>query len=392
MFAQSSQPLIMLLDGNSHNALRIAEELKRCLDVTIIGIGPKPTSCLLRSNYPSITDIASDINIDDYARRLLDLVRKHNPDFVLPVGARSVIALDLIRSEIPEGMFLLPASDVLRTCLDKASVLRIARHIGIGTPADYTDYVNDVDQGGRTEKALRELRLPVFLKASREGGPKIRQKVDCYDLFWPTYDRLKQETMDGVLLVQEYVDGYPATLGYGFLFLDGTAFLAFGHEELRSVPRSGGSGTRLRAFENDELRFMSERLLREVEYEGVALVEYKKRFDGSFALMEVNPKFWDSYSLASKCNYHFAAKLVGACLDIPVRTYEPKNRVEMVFPLKEAWYCARNWGNDGEFFLRSAAAMLWPLARWDMNIREIWWSRLPLSCLASEVLHRYSGK
>jgi len=380
----------MLLDGSYHSALRIAEELKKCLNVTIIGIAPKPTGCLLRSDYPSIKDIASDVNIDDYARRLLDLIRKHNPDFVLPVGARSVIALDLIRSEIPEGMFLLPASDVLHTCLDKASVLRVARHIGIGTPADYTDYIDDVDQGGRTEKALRELKFPVFLKASREGGPKVRERVDHYELFWPTYDRLKQETMDGALLVQEFIDGDPATFGYGFLFLDGTPVLAFGHEELRSVPRSGGSGTRLRVLENHELRFASERLLREVGYEGVALVEYKKRRDGSFALMEVNPKFWDSYSLASKCNYHFAAQLVGACLDIPVRTYEPKRRGEMVFPLKEAWYCANNWGHDGEFFLRSAAAMLWPPARWDMNIKEIWWSRLPLSYVVSEVSHRHS--
>ena len=382
----------MLLDGNYHNALRIAEELKKCLNVTIIGIGSKPTSCLLRSNYVSVRDIASEVNIDDYACKLLDLVRKHKPDFVLPVGARSVIALDLIRSEIPEGMFLLPDSDVLHTCLDKASVLRVAARIGIGTPTDYTDYISGVDRGGRTERALRELRFPVFLKASLEGGPKIREKVDSYDLFWPTYDRLKQETMDGVLLVQEYIDSDPATFGYGFLFLNRTPLLASGHEEIRSVPRSGGSGTRLRVFENDELRFASERLLSEVGYEGVALVEYKKRFDGSFALMEVNPKFWDSYSLASKCNYHFAAKLVGACLNIPVRTYEPKSRGEMVFPLKEAWYCARNWGKGGEFFLRSAAAMLWPPARWDINVKEIWWSRLPLAYAASEVSHGHVGK
>jgi predicted ATP-grasp superfamily ATP-dependent carboligase len=121
------------------------------------------------------------------------------------------------------------------------------------------------------------------------------------------------------VLVQEYIDGDPATFGYGFLFLDGKAVLAFGHEEIRSVPRLGGSGTRLRVFENEELKQASEKLLRELGYEGVALVEYKKRSDGSFVVMEVNPKFWASYSLASKCNYHFAAKLVGTCLDIPVK-------------------------------------------------------------------------
>lgn len=364
----------MLLDGDYHHALRIAEELKRCLNVRIIGIGSKPTSCLLRSGYPSIKDIASEASMGDYALRLLDLIRIHGPDFVLPVGARSVTALDLVRPEISEDILLLPASDVLRTCLDKASILRVAKRIGIGTPADYTAYINDVDQGGRAEKALRELKFPVFLKSSLEGAPKIREKVDRYESFWPTYDRLKRGIGDGVLLVQEYVDGDPATFGYGFLFLNGTSVLAFGHEELRSVPRSGGSGTRLRVFQNDELMTASEHLLSEVGYEGVALVEYKKRSDGSFALMEVNPKFWASYSLASRCNYHFAANLVGARLNIPVRSYRPKNSGEMVFPLREAMYCAKHWGHNGESFVKSAVSMLLPPARWDMSMRELWWS------------------
>ncbi len=385
--AKSSQPLIMLLDGNYHHSLRIAEELRKCLDIDLVGIGSKPTSCLLRSDYCSVKDIASKLHIDDYAEELLALIRKHSPDFVLPVGAKSVIALDLIRSEMSDSMFLLPSSDVLHTCLDKSSVLRTAKQVGICTPKDYTDYINDVDRNGRTESALKKLEFPIFLKASREADPKVREKIDRFDRFWSIYDKLKQQTVDGNLLVQEYIDGDSATFGYGFLFLGGKSVLAFGHEELRSVPRSGGSGTRLRVFKNEKLKLASEKLLRELRYEGVALVEYKKRSDGSFVLMEVNPKFWASYSLASKCNYHFAAKLVGTCLDIPVKTYELQSRGEMVFPLREAWYCAKNWGNDGELFVKSMAAMLWPPVRWDMSMKEIWWSRLPLSYMSSELFH-----
>jgi len=374
----------MLLDGDYYHSLRIAEELKRCLDIELVGIGSKPTSCLLRSSYPSIKDVASEVDIADYARELLALIRKHRPDFVLPVGTRSVIALDLIRSKIPDNMFLLPDSDVLHTCLDKASVLRIARRIGIGTPRDYTDYVHKADRDGRAEGCLRELVFPVFLKASREAGRNIIAKVDSHAEFWSTYDSLRRETIDGLVLVQEYIDGDPATFGYGFLFLDGKAVLAFGHEEVRSVPRLGGSGTRLRVYENEKLRLASEKLLCKLKYEGVALVEYKKCSDGSFALMEVNPKFWASYSLASKCNYHFAAQLVGAHLNIPVKSYDRKNNGEMVFPLREAIYCAKHWGLNDESFLKSAVSMLWPPARWDMTMKELWWS-IPLP---SDVIKR----
>jgi len=364
----------MLLDGDYDHTLRIAEELRKCLDIKLIGIGSRPTSGLLRSDYTCVKDVASEVDIGDYASELLGLIHKHCPDFVLPVGARSVIALDLIRSEIPETMSLLPASDALHTCLDKASVLRVAKQIGIGTPADYTEYIDSVSRKERTEKALWDLEFPVFLKTSYEGGPKIRERIDRHDEFWPTYDRLKQKTADGMLLVQEYVGGDPATYGYGFLFLGGEPVLAFGQQELRSIPRSGGSGTRVRALQNHELKLASEQLLSEIGYEGIALVEYKKRSDGSFALMEVNPKFWASYSLASKCNHHFAAKLVGTLLDIPFKTYERRERGEMVFPLREATYCARHWGRDGESFAKSAIAMLLPPAQWDMNLKELWWS------------------
>lgn len=58
-----------------------------------------------------------------------------------------------------------------------------------------------------------------------------------------------------------------------------------------------------------------------------------------------------------------------------------------MFPLREAWYCAKNWGNDGELFVKSMAAMLWPPVRWDMSMKEIWWSRLPLSYMSSELFH-----
>lgn len=372
--ALSSQPLVMLLDGDYDHTLRIAEELRRCLDIRLVGIGSKPTSCLLRSDYACVKDIANEADTGDYASRLLSLIHKHCPDFVLPVGARSVIALDLIRSKIPESMFLLPPSDVLHTCLDKASVLRVARQIGIGTPADYTEYINSISEKGKTDKALRGLRFPVFLKTSHETGPKIREKVNRHDEFWPTYDRLKQKAADHMLLVQEYVGDDPATYGYGFLLVAGEPILAFGQQELRSIPRSGGSGTRVRVLQNHELKLESEQLLTRIGYEGIALVEYKKRSDGSFALMEVNPKFWASYSLASKCNCHFAAKLVGLHLDIPLKSYERVERGEMVFPLREAAYCAKHWGRDGESFMKSALAMLLPPAQWNMNLKELWWS------------------
>ncbi len=186
---------------------------------------------------------------------------------------------------------------------------------------------------------------------------------------------MKAQTDDGRVLIQEYIHGDPATYGYALLVLGGQVVLSFGHKEIRSVPRLGGSATRIRTFESEELRETSERLLRALKYEGVALVEYKRRTDGSFALMEVNPKFWASYSLASKCNFHFAAQLVSSQLGLPIRRYDRRTNVEMVFPLREMRYCVKHWGRQGELITKSIATLLCPPVQWDLSIKELWWCR-----------------
>lgn len=142
----ASKPLLMLLDGSYSHSMRIAGELKRCMDIKILGVGAKYSDCLLRSDYVDYRDIvASGI---DYAEGLFELYRKHLPDFILPVGTPSVIALDRIRDAVPPTVFVLPPSDVLDTCLDKASVLKVAGGIGVSTPVDYTAAFLGTNRGG----------------------------------------------------------------------------------------------------------------------------------------------------------------------------------------------------------------------------------------------------
>jgi predicted ATP-grasp superfamily ATP-dependent carboligase len=88
---------------------------------------------------------------------------------------------------------------------------------------------------------------------------------------------------------------------------DGQALYQFQHRRLHEWPPEGGTSTLCVAeAPSPELMQQSIALLRALEWEGVAMVEY--RYDpatGQAALMEVNGRFWGSLPLACQAGAHF---------------------------------------------------------------------------------------
>jgi len=359
----TNTPRVMVLDGDFDNAIQVATEVSTDLDATVIGVGTTERSRLLCSRH---CDVAATVAVsgDGYSEALLSAVREHRPDVVVPVGYDSMTAIDSVRDRLPQDVnCCLPSSSSLATAVDKRRTLALASRLGIDTPADFTEAVAAAE---RSPDAVRDLPYPVFLKARHECGGNVTAVVQEPRSFWPTYDDLA-ETADDDVLVQEYIDD-DRTYGCGVLFMDGSLQMLFEHEERRSVPRQGGSGTRVRIFRDPELEAASLELLRALDWNGFALAEFKRRPDGSFVLMEVNPKLWASYALASQSGYRFVSTMVVRSLDLPWREpVEPSQTGEMVFPLRELNFALTD---ANESLVRSGLSMLWPPARWDVNFRD----------------------
>ncbi|MFB6087508.1 MAG: hypothetical protein ABEJ85_03215, partial [Haloarculaceae archaeon] len=302
---------------------------------------------------------------EGYADALRAAVERRRPDVVLPVGFQSVAALDQVRGELPPDVTtVLPPPASLERATDREKTLSVARDLGIEVPTDYTERVDAADGPEGRRDDLDELPFPLFLKARRETGRALSARVESPERFWTAYDALRSSGEE--LIVQECVSGDGRTYGCGLLFLDGEPRLRFGHVELRSVPRRGGSGTRLRTTDDAELVSQSVELLGALDWHGVALVEYRREGD-SFVLMEINPKFWASYALASQSGHRFASTLVAEALGLPAPAGPPATTTptERVFPLREFAYCLRSY--ERESLLEAASAMLWPPARPALN-------------------------
>jgi predicted ATP-grasp superfamily ATP-dependent carboligase len=98
-------------------------------------------------------------------------------------------------------------------------------------------------------------------------------------------------------ILQERIEG--PGVGIFLLMSDGEILAHFAHRRIREKPPSGGVSVLCESIEppQDALNTAA-RLLKEVSWTGVAMVEFKQdRRDGVHRLIEVNARFWGSLQL-----------------------------------------------------------------------------------------------
>lgn len=108
-------------------------------------------------------------------------------------------------------------------------------------------------------------------------------------------------------LIQEFIPREGP--GYGASFLlneNGQVKASFVHKRLREYPVTGGASTLRESVRRDDIRDMALTLLKALDWFGVAMVEFKlDPRDGIPKLMEINPRFWGSLSLAVEAGVDF---------------------------------------------------------------------------------------
>jgi predicted ATP-grasp superfamily ATP-dependent carboligase len=138
-------------------------------------------------------------------------------------------------------------------------------------------------------------------------------------------------------LVQEYCAGYG--LGQFVLMHRGEAQSTFQHRRVHEWPPEGGFSSLCESLPNtshQQLMAQSIALLRELDWEGVAMVEYRHDpATGESALMEINGRFWGSLPLA----YHAGAafpwqlyRVFGMGLPVEQQAYRSGLRCRFMIP------------------------------------------------------------
>jgi len=230
---------------------------------------------------------------------------------VVPVTEPSSLALLDASDRLHGAVIAGPTLSAFVAISDKENMLRVAREVGLATPAQIRiEHVTDV-----AIAPLDAVPFPVVLKPTLtvRGGAlhSVTYAADRAALAL----RLSQLPASAFpLLIQQRIVG-PGT-GIFMLRWDGRVLATFAHRRLRESPPSGGASVYSESIGADpDLVAGATRLIERFDWRGVAMLELKRDAASGVAyVMEVNGRLWGSLQLAIDAGVDFPRLLVDAAL------------------------------------------------------------------------------
>ncbi len=236
-------------------------------------------------------------------------------DLVVPVTDEIGLPLADARASF-EGLttLALPEPDALAAAHDKRATLAMAERLGVPVPP-----TRSVETADAAIAAAADLGYPIVVKpvASREvladgtiGAYAVSYAAGPDDL------RHRLASSGGPVLLQRWLPG--DGIGVELLTHRGRPLAAFQHLRLREVPPTGGaSSLRVSVDLDPDLFDHAAALLRELDWTGLAMVEFRRGADGVGHLMEINGRVWGSLPLAVRSGMDFPGRLADLLLDGP---------------------------------------------------------------------------
>jgi len=266
---------VLVLDAEQKSALASIRSLGRHGVEALAGTTRRIARGSVSRYANGRVHLASPDDSATFVDSVLTAVHEHEVDVVLPIGDASNRVLSQHKAVVAPHTAI-PVADwaSMQVACCKARTLEFARRVGIPAPRTFADK-RHVDA------------YPVVVKR-RLGAGGVQYVNTAQEL-------AAVDASDAV--IQEYIPGS----GYGFfaLFEHGVPRATFMHRRIREYPVTGGASTAAESYLDEELRAIGSRLLEALDWHGVAMVEFRKDHrDGSYRLIEVNPKFWGSLDLA----------------------------------------------------------------------------------------------
>ena len=306
----------LVTDSGRSSAIAIIRSLGR-QGWHVVAADASPGSAGFASRYAAERLVHPDpaVDPDGAVDVLLEAATAGQIDLVVPVTDELVLPLAAARHRLPPGCALAVADDAgLAATGDKAATLALARRLGMATPC--TAVVRTEEEA---RAAAPELGWPVVVKPAR-SRVRTERGIERFSVAYandPAELGARMRAVDGrtEVLLQRYVRGE----GHGVEVLasEGRPLAAFQHRRLREVPITGGASSFRESVPLDPaLLEASTRLLAELRWTGLAMVEFRVGPDGA-SLMEVNGRIWGSLPLAAKAGMDFPARMASLFVDGP---------------------------------------------------------------------------
>ncbi len=302
---------VLVLDGDMTPALAVVRSLGRLglqVDVashtgghSAIASQSRYARCMLHHPDPLTHEAA-------FLAWCENIIDQDTYQLIVPVTERSVVPMQKLLNRAGGERIAIASPDALAIVLDKDKTLALAENLGIPAPKSVLiERMEDIAAN------LAILKLPLVIKPSRSIGADAagRKQLSVEYAFSARELETKAERFlhYGPVLLQEYFAG--EGVGIELIARHGEIEFAFQHLRLHEVPLTGGgSSLRMSVPIEPELLDASQKLMRALNWNGVAMVEFKwNPADRSYSLMEINGRFWGSLPLAIAAGADFPAML-----------------------------------------------------------------------------------
>ena len=289
---------ILVLDGHSAAALAVTRSAGRAGHWVAVGANrgifaaaKLSRFCRATFDYPVSTE-----DTDAFLGSVIEFSRGHAIDLIIPITDWTLGPLSTQRDRFRDICRLaLPPHNSLEAVSDKHRTIQLAQSLGIEVPRTWMiESISDL-------AAPKHFSFPVVVKDRFSVRWSCGKAVFGSVAYAYSEGELKSKVTERLraasdVLVQEFVAG--VGIGFSGFVVNGKVLLPFAWQRIREIdPRGSGSSCRKSIVLDEQLVLISDRLISNIGFEGIAMVEYKKTKNGRLVLMEINGRPWGSIAL-----------------------------------------------------------------------------------------------
>lgn len=291
----------LVLDAHSSAGLECVQSLGRA--GVCVHAASELTDCLaFRSRFACACYLHPDAqDVAAFTEWLRALDRENGYSLIIPATENTLCALNSLAGEdLLRRKAMLPSATALEVALSKEATTERAARLGIRVPASrLIESVNSIPDAADFPVVLKPTRSLVHVGGRTERLAPLIVRDEA-----GRRTALVRMLHKSSVQEQQYISG--RGVGVECLYEHGRLVWVFVHERIHELPLTGGGSSYRKSVAPDPVAIqLAKRLLDDLDWHGVAMVEFKRQSDGSLWLMEINPRFWGSLALAIDAGVDF---------------------------------------------------------------------------------------
>ncbi len=294
---------VLVLDCTLRQSLATVRSLgSRGLRVAVLATSERLPACASRWCQQVFTCPVRE-GEEAYLPYLEALLDRIHVDVLITSSNSTVPLIHRYRERLERRVRIaLPEEPALSIAINKERTLEVARRQGIPTPQCVS-----VRAMSEVDTALAEIGLPAVIKPAESWTwDEKQQGVPLLSRLVTTAAEARRfaaemERLGTVMLFQQFIPGTRESVS--LLYAQGQVYARYAQRHLHVV--GGQSSIRQSIAVPADIGGYAEQLVRAIDLEGCAEVEFRRDNDGNPYLMEVNPRLWASTELAVRSGVDF---------------------------------------------------------------------------------------